>query len=264
MKPWLLRTLTVTVAVALAGSCASATSAATSGSWHLVYSDHFTGLRSAKWTRNWLGSKYETTKPPNSYQLAAMAPRHARFTASGLVLTPTAYSWRGYPYRSGDITGYRKQAYRPPLMAAARLYLPCTSTGRIKNWPSFWLVGDPYQWPQDGEVDVVEGMDGAAYYHVHYLANGTAQGPGGRAVGHWCGWHTFRVIWHADGTVVWRYDSTWVGKVSGYAATSAEFPVLMYSMAKPGTYSECPPACSGPRATRVHMRVRWLRIWRWW
>jgi len=208
----------------------------TTSSWHLVFSDGFgTGpLQTSAWTPNWLGAPTDVTEAPNSYETAAFDPALVTFDSYGhLVLTTVSDPWTApdgtyYPNRSGTITGYQLQAYTAPLKVVARLRLPCTSTGAVNNWPSFWLVGDPYQWPKSGEIDVVEGLDGVATWHAHYVASdGTIQGPGGQVPGNWCGWHTFQVNWRGT-TISWWYDSAKVARITGYAATAPEFAVIMY------------------------------------
>jgi hypothetical protein len=262
------RKLAVMMLVLVASYAGLAPAAAVTPGWHLVFSDRFRTVRSADWTANWLGSPAQVTKPPNSYEFAAMDPGQASFRKSGLVLSTRAAPWTApdgtrFPYRSGAITGYQKQGYLPPLMAVVRLWLRCSPQGQIANWPSFWLVGDPYNWPQDGEIDVVEGLGGVAAWHAHFVDARGVEGPGAVAPGNWCGWHTFRVVWNSDGRLGWQYDKTWVGHVTGYTATAPEFPVIMYSMAPRGTgLSDCPPACSGPVAADARIRVAWVRIYR--
>jgi hypothetical protein len=261
--------LAAVLPLSLALISASPAAARVAPRWHRVFADTFTRPNPAAWTRNWLGMPGQVTSPPNSYEQAAMAPGRVSFTSSDLVLTTQAQSWTApdgaiFPDRSGTVTGFGKQGYLPPLMAVARLRLACTAAGVIMNWPSFWLVGDPYHWPQDGEIDVVEGLDGVAAWHAHYVDAAGVQGPGGVAAGDWCGWHTFRVIWHADGTLDWQYDSAWVGHVTGYTATAPEFPVIMYSMAPQGSgLDQCPPACSGPVTIGSNLSAAWLRIYQW-
>lgn len=263
------------LAAVFAAPATAAIQSTTTGSWHLVFSDGFgTGsLRTSAWTPNWVGSTPdEVTKPPNDYELAAMDPAQVTFdtTYGRLLLTPkydpwtSSYDQKYFPDRSGTITGYRKQGYTPDLEVVGRLKMPCTSAGQIKNWPSFWLVGDPFQWPQTGELDIVEGINGMASWHAHYIApDGSYNGPGAAVPGNWCGWHTFSVIWW--GTVVkWYYDWVKVGEIDNYNATAPEFPVIMYSMATPGfTLQDCPPKCSGPQALGVHMRADYIRIYKW-
>jgi beta-glucanase (GH16 family) len=257
---------------ALSAPATAAAGSATSGSWHLVFSDGFGAgsLRTSAWTPNWVGTSGEVTKPPNSYELAAMDPAQVTFDAYGhLQLTPKSDPWTAsdgwsFPDRSGAITGYLKQGYTPDIEAVARLRMPCTSTGQIKNWPSFWLVGDPFHWPQSGEIDIVEGIAGEAAWHAHYVApDGSRQGPGGAVPGNWCGWHTFAVVWWGQ-AVKWYYDWNKVAEIDSYNATAPEFPVIMYSMAPRGySLSDCPSGCSGPQALGVHMKADYVHIYQW-
>ncbi len=47
---------------------------------------------------------------------------------------------------------------------------------------------------------LAEGLGGVAAYHAHFVdASGTGPGWAGVAAGNWCGWHTFGMVWHADG-----------------------------------------------------------------
>ncbi len=265
--------LPVGLAITTAGAApVKAIAASTTSGWHLVFSDGFgTGpLKTGAWTPNWLGAPTDITKPPNSYETAAFDPAQVTFDSYGhLVLTTVNKPWAApdgtdYRYRSGTITGYQLQGYTAPLKVVARLWLACTSTGAIKNWPSFWLVGDPYHWPQSGEIDVVEGLDGVAAWHAHYVASdGTIQGPGGQVSGDWCGWHTFQVKWWGT-TITWLYDSVNVASMTGYAATAPEFPVIMYSTAHTGSsLSQCPRDCAGPTAIGAKMKADYIHIYKW-
>ncbi|HEY5989414.1 MAG TPA: hypothetical protein VIV12_23995 [Streptosporangiaceae bacterium] len=172
-------------------------------------------------------------------------------------------------YRSGTISGYLRQAYTPGLKVVARLGISCTSLGQIQNWPSFWLVGDPFQWPQTGEIDVMEGLDGVATWNAHYDAlDGTQVGNGGTVPGNWCGWLTFQVNWWGT-TIQWIWDGVQVASISTFTATAPEFPVIMYSMspqgipAADGTLPDCPPNCGGPLAIPAHLSADYIRIYKW-
>jgi beta-glucanase (GH16 family) len=263
----------VALAAVFAAPAAASVLPTTTASWHLVFSDGFgTGsLNTYTWTPNWAGTTLtEITKPPNSYETAAFDPAQVTFDSYGhLVLTTISSPWTTpdltttYPYRSGTITGYQKQAYAPDLKVVARLRLPCTSTGEIKNWPSFWLVGDPFQWPQTGEIDVVEGLDGVATWHAHYVEpDGSIRGVGAQVPGNWCGWHTFEVRWRGT-TVRWYYDSVKVAEITSFAATAPESPVIMYSMAPPGTLGVCPPNCGGPTVIGARVKADYIRVYTW-
>jgi beta-glucanase (GH16 family) len=246
--------------------CAGPARATSAPGWHLAMSATFTG-KTTGFTAGWPGGN-GITHPPNSYETAAMDPARVSYTPSGLAITPEAKPWTGagktWPYRSGDVSGYEHQGWKAPLMVQARLFVPCTPAGLIQDWPSFWMVGNPYQWPRSGEIDIMEGLSGKAYTHVHYIDSaGKYQGPGKLAGnGRWCGWHTYTLTWHGS-TIDIEYDSTYVAHYTGFNATAPEFPVVMYSMAQPGVYSQCPPKCSGPVTTAATLRASWLKVWTW-
>jgi Glycosyl hydrolases family 16 len=101
----------------------------------------------------------------------------------------------------------------------ARIYQPASSGSSIANWPAFWADGQ--NWPEDGEIDAMEGIGGTAQFHVHF---GTAADPlsDGKAVaGNYTGWHTYGAQWLADGTVDFYYDGVNVGSATMNPATTA-------------------------------------------
>ncbi|MGW2645630.1 lectin [Streptomyces sp. NPDC001393] len=82
-------------------------------------------------------------------------------------------------------------------------------------WPAFWMLGTPVNWPDSGEIDVMENV-GFEPSTVH----GTIHGPGysgsggigaaytlpnGQAFAD--GFHTFAVDW-APGSITWSVDGT--------------------------------------------------------
>jgi beta-glucanase (GH16 family) len=97
----------------------------------------------------------------------------------------------------------------------SKVYLPDDGTGKIANWPAFWMTsaGLPGEsWPADGEFDIMEGMSGEQCVHFHYGADNTQPG--------WCqgpmtGWHTFTGVWgpgfiavYIDGVLRAQWSST--------------------------------------------------------
>jgi len=215
----------------------------------------------AQWTPNWLGHKGQITHPPNpSYEKEAFDPARVAYGRDGLALSvrrdPVKIAGTKYPYRSGAVTGYHKQAYVYGYFSA-RIFVPC-SAGKIVNWPAFWLIGDPYKWPATGEIDVFEGLDGHAWWHFHYQnASGKEGSYGGKVAGNWCGWHTFAVSWR-PAAIKWYYDGTKVATVTSGVTGDPMFPVFSYSLTDPSSAmcTRYPDACGGPIDIRAVMRVR--------
>jgi len=212
------------------------------------------------WTPNWLGRPGEVTHPPNpSYEREAFDPARVAFTPTGLRLSirtdPVTVARHRYPYRSGAVTGYGKQGYVYGYFSA-RIYVPCAG-GKIVNWPAFWLVGNPYEWPVTGEIDVFEGLDGRAWWHFHYAgAGGGPASYGGLAAGSYCGWHTFAVSWR-PAAIRWYYDGALTGTVTSHITSAPMFPVFSYSVTNPKSRwcAEHPRSCGGPIDTSAVMRV---------
>ncbi len=221
----------------------------------------FTHQDHAMWTPNWLGAPGQITHPPNpSYELEAFDPARVAFSPGTVALSirkdPVTVAGITYRYRSGAITGYRKQSYVYGYFSA-RVFVPCAA-GQVVNWPAFWLVGDPYRWPATGEIDIFEGLGGHLWWHFHFRdSSGSPASYGGDAAGSYCGWHKFAVSWR-PAAIRWFYDGTLVGKVTQNITSSPMFPVFSYSVTDPGSAGcvQHPQACGGAIDPRAVMRVR--------
>jgi hypothetical protein len=131
-----------------------------------------------------------------------------------------------------------------PVFVEFRATLPGTSSGTVANWPALWLDGQT--WPQDGEIDVMEGLGGTAAYHIHYgSGSGSAQGG---SPNHLAGTHTYGVLWTTTG-FTFLYDGAVVGTVN-VPLTSPQYLIMENSYSIPG-----------PTVFPATMYVRYVRVW---
>jgi beta-glucanase (GH16 family) len=131
----------------------------------------------------------------------------------------------------------------------ARVWLP--GSGAIGDWPGVWADGA--NWPQDGELDVLEGLNGQACYHFHYgTSPSDNNGPGGCvATDYTRGWHTFGADWE-PGVVTWYYDGVAVGTLTT-GVTSAPMYIIL-DLAESATYG-------GPLVSPGALRIDDIRVW---
>ncbi|WP_324983850.1 glycoside hydrolase family 16 protein [Streptomyces sp.] len=222
------------------------------GSWRQVFGDEFNGtsLDGSKWNPNWLGCPTCTTKPVNSAELGAYAPSQVSVSGGSLHLkaekqATTATDGKTYAYRSGLVESNGKAQFTYGAFEA-RIYTPAASPGVIANWPAFWTDGQ--NWPEDGEMDVMEGLGGGkACYHFHSPSGG----PGGCAPGDFTGWHTYGAEWK-PGVVTYYYDGKQVGQISTGITSSP-----MYLILNNGVSTEH----GGPILTPADMMTDYVRVW---
>jgi Ca2+-binding RTX toxin-like protein len=193
------------------------------GSWTLTFDEEFNGtaLNKDVWGDNWLGADGAITKPINSEELGAYDP--AQVSVSGGVLhlnaieSPVAVNGINYRYRSGIVQSHDSfsQTYG---YFEAKIFLQ-GKDGRISNWPAFWTAGE--NWPEDGEMDVMEGLGGEAAYHFHSPSGG----PGESVDGDFTGWHVFAALWE-PGKVSYYYDNRFVGEIATGITDSPMYLIL--------------------------------------
>jgi beta-glucanase (GH16 family) len=124
----------------------------------------------------------------------------------------------------------------------ARIWLPGSAS--IADWPAFWADGQ--NWPTDGEIDVLEGLNGRACAHFHNPAGGPGTCVQGTFTG---GWHAFAADWE-PGSLTFYYDGTKVWQDTS-GITSAPM-YLILDLALDGSPSNVAPA---------NMRVDYVRVW---
>jgi beta-glucanase (GH16 family) len=216
----------------------------------LIFDDEFDGttLDSSKWTPNWLYNSCPScvTKPVNSRERGAYDPKQVSVHDGALYLTaiasPATVNGVTYPYRSGLIQSDGKFQFTYGRLEA-RIYLP-SMNGRIANWPAFWTDGQ--HWPNDGENDVMEGLEGDACWHFH----STAGGPGNCASGDFSGWHTYAATW-SPGKVSYFYDGAHVGDITTGITGSPMYLIVNYGI------SDYPSWTATPNT----MAVDYVRFW---
>ncbi len=184
------------------------------GTWtNLDFEDTFTGsaLDDTKWRANWLGSTDGAITPGIQGTDGEVAYDPAQVTVGGGVCTlsvissPVTVSGHLYPRRSGIIQTAPHYSINPtaghPVAIEARIWMEALTGTTIANFPAFWLNGfHAVAWPDRGEIDIEEGLNGDAASHVHY---GTAGNDSGntRATdppGDCTGWHKWGLLWTSD------------------------------------------------------------------
>jgi beta-glucanase (GH16 family) len=220
------------------------------GDWKLRFDDEFSGtsLDTAKWSTGWYGSGI--TPPVNSGEKECYDP--AQVSEGGGTLDLTLI-------RKSEDCGIRDPVYATGLVSTrgkfsftygfieARVWLPAMTgdPGEVANWPAVWADGQ--NWPEDGEIDVVEGLGGDVCAHFHGPADpsGVRVGcPSGTYAG---GWHTFAADWE-PGNVTYYYDGADIGSVTSGITSAPMFLVLSYGTAK---------LVQAP----LTMRVDYMRVW---
>jgi hypothetical protein len=147
-----------------------------------------------------------------------------------------------------DVAGHTGFQIAPtaghPVYVEFKATLPASSNGEVANWPALWLVGQT--WPQDGEIDVMEGLTGTAAFHIHY-GSGSSTAQGGAANSS-PGTHTYGVLWTTTG-VTFVYDGAVVGTLTE-ALTQPMFLVMENSL-----------GVSQFAVEPATLDVRYVRVW---
>jgi Glycosyl hydrolases family 16 len=152
---------------------------------------------------------------------------------------------------SGAFNTQKYETWSAPATFSEQINLPCNYAGEIDNWPAFWLVTTG-AWPEGGEIDVVEGLNGAAAWHYHYLNSAGMKSSVGAVVSGFsgCGTHTYRVNWTTS-AITFFYDGRQVGKVTPSEIGVPIAPGPMYVI---NDYAAS-PTYGGPTTGNATMQV---------
>lgn len=227
-----------------------------------VFSDSFNHpLQTAYWCPGAGPPPGCDTIQPLTVGSAAIDPAELSDNGSAEVLPIVQKPWTDpytgvvYPYRGAEFNGIAKQSYGFGTYSA-RLWLPCTSTGLVENWPAFWLetVGG------GSEFDIAEGLSGHLHWRYHYrdpvtgawLQVGSLVTTGG------CGWHTY-ALKRTSTELQYFYDGAVIGKVTNanlkdgaQLTTAGAQPIFVNGAC---SHSWCDPTKPG-----TAMLVDWFKV----
>jgi hypothetical protein len=211
-----------------------------------VFDDEFnTGaLNTTVWAPFWFGNG-------ETQNATVMDSSNVSVGATGLGLSLASNSTGGLVSTDPDdnVAGQTGFQIAPsagkPVYVEFKVTLPADAEGTIANWPGVWLDGQ--NWPEDGEIDVMEGLGGWAAYHLHFGSTGEGADASGAAVNSTPGAHTYGILWTTTG-VTFIYD----GVVEGTLTESLTSPMYLVMENSLG---------SGPYLIPSTVDVRYVRVW---
>jgi beta-glucanase (GH16 family) len=215
------------------------------GAWTLKFDDEFNTMNLSHWQPNWLGSSDTAiTKPVNSEEAECIDPAQSSVGGGVLTITAVQRSCDGYNFASGLLETNGPFNFTYGYMEA-RMYLPSDGGGGIDDWPAFWADGA--SWPTDGEIDVMEGLDGSACWHFHYGTSSSPQQVGTCVPGDYSGWHTYGADWE-PGSITWYYDGHRVGQTTSGVTSQPMYLIVNLAL-------------KAQAAVPASMHVDYIRVW---
>ena len=140
------------------------------GDYKLVWSDEFDGsaLDETVWSYNTGGSGWGN----NEKQYYTSRPENIRVQNGMLEIEARKEQYQNNEYTSARIMSKNKKTFTYGKMAA-RIKFP----GGKGTWPAFWMMGNTGNWPNCGEIDIIEhigSQDTRASFALHtVMKNGT-------------------------------------------------------------------------------------------
>ena len=140
------------------------------GDYKLVWSDEFDGsaLDETVWSYNTGGSGWGN----NEKQYYTSRPENIRVKNGMLEIEARKEQYENNEYTSARIMSKNKKTFTYGKMEA-RIKFP----GGKGTWPAFWMMGNTGNWPNCGEIDIIEhigSQDTRASFALHtVMKNGT-------------------------------------------------------------------------------------------
>ena len=210
----------------------------------VLFRDDFNGtkLDASKWNPSWFGNGSSPTHPVNSLENDCYDPRQVSVSGGHLMLTAVPRACLGHAFASGLVNTHGKFQFVTGTFSA-RVWLP-GGTGATIDWPGVWTDGE--HWPNDGEIDLLEGLNGHDCWHVHTVkptVGNCANAMGG-------GWHVVKLE-RTHTTLTFFYDGKRMGTESaGLFANSPHYLVLNLAVSKVISPPERP----------AYMLVDWVQV----
>ncbi len=227
------------------------------GTWNLSFDSEFTGPRldTTEWQPGWFG--WGTSGPINSTtEKACYSSRNIALVKGAaymnLTATPAHCAGQTLPY-TGSILSSNPKGRKDGGgfqftygLVEARVYVPAKG-GQLADWPAIETFGQ--HWPNDGEDDILEVLDGQACYRFHSLAN-VVVGNGNCLTRFHSGWNLIAANWE-PGSVTYYYNGVQVGHVASGVTNAPMYLILV------NTVSAKYPQRWKPDTVRVD----WVRVW---
>lgn len=221
------------------------------GNWKLDFDDEFNGtaLNPAVWNNGWFATGPGLSKHLNSDERDCYDSNNVSESGGALNLTvmPTPCTIDGvtYPYRASHVDTYKKMQFTYGFFEA-RVYLP-PANGLIANWPAFWAAG--YNWPDDGEMDMLEVLSGQAC--SLFISKKTSNQRGDCTAVDFSGWHTYGADWE-PGSVTYYRDGKQFLQVTTGITSAPMYLILNNSVGLLG---------KGVAAAPETVKVDYVRVW---
>jgi hypothetical protein len=134
----------------------------------------------------------------------------------------------------------------------------------FRDWGGYWSYGS--NWPDGGELDVVESLRGASYVSYHYTGNATvstvpwhqALKAAGKDIT--TGWHIVDVAYFAQKIEIFYDGQLYVTIAGKYITTTPAWIVFGDGSCQSATYNVC--ASDSDIGVKGNFEVKWMRIFK--